>query len=179
MISHRHGVAHGVLLVFFLATAGALGAHGEGTLEIPRSVVAAGGTLPVEGEEFAPEEVVQIRLLGTFDEHDILEVTPDGEGNFSAELEIPADARPGAYRLVAIATDGDEITSLDVRVLEAEPATDAGEDEASTGGTSEAPEARADDMPVERSRSGAEWGVIGLIVGLAGGLGVVLVRNGG
>lgn len=179
MISHRHGVAHGVLLIFFLATAGALGAHGEGTLEIPRSVVAAGGTLPVEGEEFAPEEALQLRLLGTFDEYELLEVTPDGEGNFSAELEIPVDARPGAYRLVAIATDADEITSLDVRVLEAELATGPGEGDEAVGGTSEAPEARTDDMPVERSRSGVEWGVIGLIVGLAGGLGVVLVRNGG
>jgi hypothetical protein len=38
-------------------------------------------------------------------------------------------------------------------------------------------EARADEMPIQRSRSGAEWGLIGLLVGFAGGAGLSLLRR--
>ena len=37
--------------------------------------------------------------------------------------------------------------------------------------------ARADELPIERSRAGFEWGVIGLIIGLAAGLGIAMVRH--
>ncbi len=36
--------------------------------------------------------------------------------------------------------------------------------------------ARAEELPIQRSRRGAEWGVIGLLIGLAAGLGVSLIR---
>ena len=37
--------------------------------------------------------------------------------------------------------------------------------------------ARAADLPIQRSRSGAEWGVIGLVIGLMGDLGVSMIRR--
>ena len=37
--------------------------------------------------------------------------------------------------------------------------------------------ARAEDLPIQRSRSEAECGVIGLVIGLTGGLGVSMIRR--
>ena len=46
-----------------------------------------------------------------------------------------------------------------------------GHDAAMDGG------ARAEEMTIERATTGAGWGVIGLIIGLAGGAGAVLLKG--
>ncbi len=168
----------------FPATAGAAlpsSAHEKAVLESSRSSVSAGAVLPLDGRDFGADESYVLRLVGALREYGLGEVEADAEGLFSIELAIPGSVTPGAYQVVAVAPDGDVAARLDLTVLEAEAAAPEGAEERPAGEAAHeaAPRvARADAMPIERSRSGIEWGVIGLLIGLAGGLGLGLMRAG-
>jgi hypothetical protein len=167
----------------FPATAGATlpsGAHEKAVLESSRSSVPAGAVLPLDGRDFGAGESYVLRLVGALREYELGEVEADAEGLFSIELAIPGSVRPGAYQVVAVAPDGDVAARLDLTVLEAEAAEPEEADERPAGEAAHegAPRvARADDMPIERSRSGLEWGIIGLLIGGAGGLGLGLLKR--
>lgn len=173
-----------VLLGAALAVPRPAAAHEEAVLEASASAVAAGSSLELTGSEFTADEEFRLRLLGALEEHDLGTVTADSAGTFRLELELPAEARQGRYQLVALAPDGDEVARLDLNVTpaasaggeEAGPAAEeaGGAGEASTGGRDEA---RADEMEIERSRSGVEWAALLLVVGLSGGLGARLLRG--
>jgi hypothetical protein len=161
----------------------AAGSHPEATLKAARSVAAAGTALPVTGEHFAANGKVLLALRGALGEYRLAEVTATGEGTLALSLDIPADVRPGRYQLIAVADDGDVVARLELTM---EPP--AGDSRESAAGGEDAMAnrpvagehdtmARADDMPIERSRNGMEWGIIGLVVGLAGGLGLGLLRR--
>lgn len=150
--------------------------HPDALLKSSVSTVGAGATMPLEGEMFLPDQKVKLMLQGAFNEYDLPEIKANVEGKFSTTLEIPSDVRPGAYALVAIANDGDIVARLEVSVEAAHEA--AGHDMTAMAGRWEtAPTARAEDMPIERSRSGIEWGTIGLLIGLSAGLGVSVLRT--
>lgn len=176
----RDGTAGAILfpLLLLLASGGpagppALEAHEEAVLESPASAVPAGGVLPLSGRDFAKDESYALRLRGALRVYELGEAEADGDGGFSLELELPAAVEPGAYQLLAVAADGDIVARLDLQVLPA-GAGAAGGGAAPTGG-----HARTDDIRIERERSGAEWGAIGLLIGLAAGLGVGLLRREG
>ncbi|MEE9576834.1 MAG: hypothetical protein V3W35_05425 [Gemmatimonadota bacterium] len=155
--------------------------HEKAVLESSRSSVPAGAVLPLDGRDFGAGESYVLRLVGALREYDLGEVEADAEGLFSIELAIPGSVTPGAYQVVAVAPDGDVAARLDLTVLEAEAVAPEGADERPAGEVvhEAAPRvARADEMPIERSRSGLEWGVIGLLIGGAGGLGLGLLRAG-
>ena len=141
--------------------------------------VEAGRVLPLVGADFPDGMTVSLVLVGVFDEHPLGEATANDEGGFTIDLEIPADARPGAYQMVAYEPSGERGTALDITVLAASaPAVTEHSREGAAGhDEAEASVARADEMIIERSTSGAGWGVIGLMIGLAGGLGMVLLRG--
>ncbi len=141
--------------------------------------VEAGQVLPLVGADFHEGMTVSLVLVGVFDEHPLGEATANDEGGFTIDLEIPADARPGAYQVVAFEPSGERATALDITVLAASaPAmTEHSPEEAAGHNEAETSPARADQMIIERSMSGAGWGVVGLIIGLAGGLGIVLLRG--
>lgn len=177
----------GILLT--LAAAASLGAtlHPTAVLTSETTTIRAGTAWSVQGRQFIPDEPVQLVLQGAFDEYDLTEVRATADSTFSVSLDVPADVRPGTYRLAAIVPDGDVAASLDVTIQAAAPdmadhemtgGEMAGEmaDEGAMAHMGSA-DARADDLPIERSRDGLEWGVIGLFIGLAGGLGMSLVRK--
>lgn len=178
--------AFALLVGAVLAAPGPASAHEEAVLEASASAVAAGSSLELVGSEFTADEEFRLRLLGALEEHDLGTVTADSAGTFRLELELPAEARQGRYQLVALAPDGDEVARLDLNVT---PAASAGGEEAGpaaekAGGAGEASsggrdEARADEMEIERSRSGVEWAALLLVVGLSGGLGARLLRGAG
>lgn len=151
-------------------------AHEEAVLEASASAVAAGGTLELTGSEFVADEEVRLRLLGALEEHELGTVTPDSAGRFRLELELPADVRQGRYQVVALASDGDEVARLDLSVT---PAASGDGEDAAEGAPAGEDEARADEMEIERSRSGVEWAALLAIVGLSGGLGARLLRSAG
>jgi hypothetical protein len=155
-------------------------AHEKAVLESSRSSVPAGAVLPLDGRDFGAGESYVLRLMGALREYDLGEVEADAEGLFSIELAIPGSVTPGTYQVVAVAPDGDVAARLDLTVLEAEAAEPEGAEARPAGEAAHevAPRvARADEMPIERSRSGLEWGVIGLLIGGAGGLGLGLIKK--
>jgi hypothetical protein len=168
------------LSVLAAVTALTMGAvlHPSAVLRSPVSAIEAGAKLELVGEEFSAGEATALLLRGPLAEYELREVTPGEDGTFKIDLPIPGDVRPGQYRLVALASDGDVSASLDLTVLMAtSKSSDDGDEHAEEGDHEEmgAMGARADEMPIERSRAGVEWGVIGLLIGLAGGGGAILV----
>jgi hypothetical protein len=149
-------------------------AHPEAALKSDVTSVPAGTAWSVRGEKFAAGQKVQLALQGTLAAYKLRDVQAAGDGTFTLSLDIPAEVAPGAYRLVALADDGDAVAKLDVTVEPAAaPVAMAEHEMAAEGGAV----ARADELPIQRSRSGAEWGVIGLLIGLAGGFGMSLLRR--
>jgi hypothetical protein len=178
----RHTVPLALSLTLSVAVPTA-GVHPEATLKAARSSATAGATLAVTGEDFKAHQKVQLVLRGVLGEYRIAAATATEEGTFALPLKMPADARPGRYQLVALADDGDVVARLELtmEVPAAGPADEpgaAGPDASSAamaGGHEMMAPAR--DLPIERSFSGAGWGIIGLLVGLAGGLGLGLLRR--
>lgn len=160
-----------------LGTPASASVHPEATLKSPLTSVAAGAALPLQGEEFLPGDAVQLVLRGPLSEYLLGPAVAADDGTFAIELSIPADVDPGGYRLVALSSDGDVSASLELTVAPAAPvgsgagAQDQDEHDAMT------PVARSDERPIERSRAGIEWGVLGLLVGLAAGWGLGLLRS--
>lgn len=167
------------LLMIGLFSGALAGATDPGaTLKSSVKSIEAGDEMPLRGEEFLAGETVQIVLQSALTEYDLRSVTAEEGGVFQIDLEIPGHVRPGEYRLVAVASDGDIAARLDLMVVAAETA----HDETAADGSEEHGDgmddmAMADDFPIERSRAGLEWGLIFLLVGLAGTGGVALLRS--
>jgi hypothetical protein len=153
-------------------------AHEEAVLRSSQTSVAAGSSIELSGSDFAGTESYQLRLLGVLDEYDVGRVEADSSGVFSHQLAVPAEVAPGAYQVVAVASDGDVVARLDVTVLAAAAGGTTGTMAADHAmGDQAGPAARHDDIQIERDRSGVEWGMIGLVIGLAGGIGLGMVRR--
>ena len=157
-----------------------LAAHEDAVLEAPTSTVAAGGELRISGRNFAPGEDHRLRLAGALDAHELVEVTPDSAGTFEMSLRVPGDVDPGRYRLEAVAPDGDVVARLSLTLVPGSPSSAREEGggagaQAASGPTRQ--EATAEEMEIDRSRSGPEWAVIVLLVVASGGLGAGLVRQ--
>ncbi len=168
--------SRGGLVLLFAGLIGAV--HSEAVLTSSQSSVEAGKTLPLKGEKFSKGETFKLVLLGALNEYTLREVEAGADSTFSIELEVPVEVRPGQYQLVAYAPDGDRAATLDLSVLAvASGSSDAVHGEAGEHTEAMVSGARADEMPIERSMAGASWGLIGLLVGLAGGLGVALLRG--
>lgn len=151
-------------------------AHGDATLEGPDGPVPAGQRMTLAGRGFVPDEIHRIVLRGTLDEVELTTVAAGADSTFTEEVTVPRDARPGQYRIVALAPDGDEVATLDVPVT----ASSDREPEESVAGADSGGQgsgARAGERVIRRNRAGVEWGVIGLVIGLAGGLGLGLLRR--
>jgi hypothetical protein len=164
-----------------MTTASDAQGHEDAVLRTSVSAIAAGDVLPLSGADFSAGATYELRLLGALREYELRRVEIGPEGSFELAPSIPSEVPPGVYKLVAIAPDGDRVASLDLTVLKPRLAATDGDgerkDSAESGQTQTHEMARADQQLIERSRSGAEWGVIGLVVGLAAGLGVTLMRR--
>ncbi len=166
--------------VFLLALVGVsiAAVHPEAVLKSSQSAVEAGGDLQLIGEEFGNGGTFTLVLLGALNEYALGDVEADDKGTFSIDLDIPENVRPGQYQLVAYAPDGDRVATLDVSVTAASPAAaEQGHDEPVEHDETMASGATAEEMIIQRSTTGAGWGVIGLVIGLAGGFGLALVRG--
>ncbi len=151
--------------------------HGA-VLKSTMESVEAGQVLPIVGADFHAGMTVTLSLVGVFDEHPVGEATASDEGGFTKEILIPASVRPGEYQVVAYEPSGDRAAALDVTVLAATGGSEAADhDDAGGHDDAEMMAATAEEMVIARSTSGAGWGVIGLIVGFAGGLGLALLKG--
>ena len=150
--------------------------HGEGVLTADRGSMAAGESLKLTGASFAPREPYQLKLVGALQEFTLATVQTAADSTFSVTVKIPADAREGSYRIEAIADDGDVSAALDVTLLATAPVPNE-RSTAAMPGMENMPMARADEVPINRSRSGGEWAVIGLVIGLAAGFGLGMLTR--
>ncbi len=156
--------------------------HEEAVLTAAAASVAASGTLELKGAEFGANETYTLVLRGVLDEHALGEVEVDSTGTFTLQVTVPRGARPGGYQVVAIAPDGDVVARVDLTVTAApaggtEGAAGPGPAMGESGMAGMEGGARSDEIEIARDRSGIEWLVIGLAVGLAGGLGIGLARR--
>lgn len=174
-----------VLAVMIVAMAASQArAHEKGVITLASAMAAAGSSLQVMGEKFSSSIQLRLVLRGALSEREIGSAETDAAGGFMIELEIPAGVEPGAYRLVAVAPDGDEVASADLEV-EAAPAVvpesaGAGAQEHAAGAepaASAMPMPSAEELAIERQWSGFEWFVIGVLVGGATVAGIFLYRR--
>ncbi len=151
--------------------------HPEGTLKLAERQLVAGSTVPIRGEQFADHGKLELLLVGVAGRFRLGDVTADSVGGFAKSFDIPADIELGTYRLVAIATDDDEVASLNVEVLAAVPDPDEEPGHAESAGHSEDGEhienAEPTDEPLTLDRAGSPWvrggAVVGIIIALVGG----------
>ncbi|HKJ92627.1 MAG TPA: hypothetical protein VJ957_05630 [Longimicrobiales bacterium] len=162
----------GLGLTLVLAIAAPLLAHGAAVLKSDRASIAAGGTLRLHGSEFDAGATFRLRLVGVLDTLALGSVKADTAESFVTDVVIPGTARPGSYRIEAVAPDSGVGARMDLEVTAAGEAmvNPAGHGEPGTN----APTARAGEIVVQRSFSGAGWGIIGLLVGFGGRLGLGL-----
>lgn len=166
------------LAVLVLAGVLMAAVHPEAILKSTQSTVETGRDLPLVGEEFGNGGTFTLVLLGALNEYTLRDVEANADGTFSIDLGIPENVRPGNYQLVAFAPDGDRAATLDVSVTAVAPAVaNEGPDVAGEHDENMASGATAEDMIIQRSTTGVGWGVIGLVVGLAGGFGLALLRG--
>lgn len=152
--------------------------HPEAVLKSDRGTVEAGGGIVLRGSQFGASQQYALQLLGALDERDLGEVSSDADGLFNTSVAIPSDVRPGAYQVVAVAPDGDVAARLDVVVTAA--GSMSAQDHAAMGEAAMADHdlaARAEEITIQRDRTGIAWAAIGLVIGAAGGLGIGLRRR--
>ncbi len=150
--------------------------HGA-ALTSTEKAVEAGQTLPLEGTGFHAGQTVRLVLLGTLTEYTLREVTVDDAGVFAFDVEVPVDVRPGQYQLLALSGESTREAQMDLSVMAAsQVAVAADSHDDATMATMDAG-ARAEEMTITRATTGAGWGVIGLLIGLAGGAGAMLLRG--
>ncbi len=186
MSFHRSWLGHALTVGSFVAVitnipAAAIAAdafrHPEGTLKLAERQLVAGSTVPITGEKFAEHGKLELLLVGVAGRFRLGDVTADSVGGFAKSFDIPADIDVGTYRLVAIATDDDEVASLNVELLAAVPDADEEQEHAEGGGHSEdgehAENAEPTDEPLTLDRAGSPWvrggAVVGIIIALVGG----------
>ncbi len=170
------GIVGRALVVFVMAGTPTADVHEEAILESRSSAVSPGDTILVDGREFEAGEAYVFKLLGVLAKYELPGAIADDEGRFSLKLTIPLEVRPGAYEIVAIAPDGDVAARLEIAVLEATAGTAPAPVSETSSINTQVP-ARSDEIIIERRRSSLEWGVIGLVIGLAAGLGFCLLRR--
>ena len=151
--------------------------HPEGTLKLAERQLVAGSTVPIGGEKFAEHGKLELLLVGVAGRFRLGDVTTDSVGAFTQSFDIPAHLDVGTYRLVAIATDEDEVASLNVELLAAVPDADEEQGHAEGAGHSEGGEhaenAEPTDEPLTLDRAGSPWvrggAIVGIIIALVGG----------
>lgn len=155
-----------------LAASSAAAAHDEGVLNLASESVQAGTAVALAGEQFAAG-TYRLALKGALREYELGSIEIGADGTFSHSLAVPRDVEAGAYRLVIVASDGDEAAAVDLEVLAAAPAAMDHSAEAAAM----SPQPSAEELAIERDWSGAEWFVVGVLFGGALVGGATLLRR--
>lgn len=102
--------------LLFLALLPAVALAHEGTELTVQGDVRPNGPIVVEGEDFAPNDVVRIELRKDGVEPiELGRVAVEDEGGFSETLHVPENVPPGLYQLAA---EGEESATFDLTILE-------------------------------------------------------------
>jgi hypothetical protein len=150
-------------------------AHEDGVLTVANREFAPGDSLQVTGEKFGARNRLTLVLEGLAGRVELGTVTADAGGTFATRVRVPTGLDDGSYRLLALATDGDEAASLDVIVLArtGHTASAAGDAEDTHG----MEEPSREPLVLGRARSPWVTGGAGSVAVLALAFGVVLLRR--
>jgi hypothetical protein len=105
------------LLAVLAVLVSVVAVHGKGVLRLADRRLVAGDTAHVSGEKFPKASSLVMLLVGPAGRTRLSDVQTDTAGVFRAAPVIPAELPVGAYRLVVLASDGDEVGALDVEVV--------------------------------------------------------------
>ena len=114
--SKRISVVTGLVVAFLGLHALRIDAHEKGVLKLATRQLVLGDSVGATGEHFGRKATLRIELVGIAGRMRLAEVRTDAHGGFRQALVVPVDAKPGTYRVVAVAADGDEVASVDVSV---------------------------------------------------------------
>jgi hypothetical protein len=159
----RFGLALPALVALAVSVPSTGSAHPKGRLVLADRILSAGTTVGVSGLRLPPRSTVRLALAGAAGRVELAAVQTDSAGAFADSVAVPSGTSAGAYRLVALAADGDEVASLAVEVREAASAA-AGHGAESSIGRHQAAEPSREDLSLARARS--PW-VTALAAGLA------------
>ncbi|MEK7668752.1 MAG: hypothetical protein AAB409_08905 [Gemmatimonadota bacterium] len=166
------GRALGLLAVAFLVLPARAPAHEKGALRVADRRLAPGTWIGVTGSKFLRGSALALTLEGPGGRLPLAQVAVDAGGAFSDSVRVPAEARPGLYRLVARAADGDVVAGLDVEVVSAPPSSAA-----HATHSAQLPMPSAEPLRLDRVRSHTLTGVTIAAIFTLLGLGVLLLRR--
>ena len=149
--------------------------HEKGAIRLATKEVPAGGELVIRGEKLPKSNSVILTLVGALATHSLGEVPTTATGTFDTRITLPAAAKPGAYVVIAEAGDGDELARADVVIAPAAAHDMSLHTSDSSAAQPVHPSAAM--MELEAARSGVEWAVILIIVGLSAGGGLALLLS--
>jgi hypothetical protein len=153
--------------------AASVAAHEEGVIRLASPTAAPGQEIEIEGEKLPRSTKLSLELRGALANYPLGEIESDQAGAFVTLLALPADVRPGRYRVMALAPDGDVVGRADLVVVAGRPA------ELVPAGPIEPAHVTDAMMDLPVSRSTGEWlAIAALIAGSAVG-GFLLLRKAG
>jgi hypothetical protein len=153
--------AASVALVFVLALPAFAHSGDEASgISVEPAQVTAGETVVLAGNGLEPNSDRQINLVGPDVVVPFPAVTTDADGMFAVTLTIPDHLPSGTYTFQAI---GDETLTTDCTIT------------AAVGMAATEPKDEAAAIVTSRSRSSLETAIVGVLVGVAIALGVLLV----
>ena len=91
--------------------------HGEGQLKLDPNKLTPGMALHMTGAKFEKNAPLDVLLAGPSGRVQLKHVMTDSAGAFHDFLVVPEGIAPGAYRIVLVASDDDEVGQADVQVL--------------------------------------------------------------
>ena len=163
-------------------------AHETGVITLSAKQLPAGSELIIRGAKLSKGGSVRLELRGALKTFSFGRVRTDTAGAFEQRVTIPADAKPGEYKVVAVAPDGDVTARADL-VVTAAPAVAAAS--GAPAGTHDmagmhgmrgmegggAPRATAEPMEVPGSTAPGSWVVIIATIVASGAGGMALLRG--
>ena len=160
-------------------------AHETGVITLSAKQLPAGSELIIRGAKLSKGGSVRLELRGALKTFSFGRVRTDTAGAFEQRVTIPADAKPGEYKVVAVAPDGDVTARAELVVTAASAPTSA-----PAAGTHDmagmhdmpgmaggAPHATAEAMKVPVSTTPGSWVVIIATIIASGAGGMALLRG--
>ncbi len=152
-----------VMLVFVLALPAFAHSGGEASgISVEPAQITAGETVVLAGNGLEPNSDRQINLVGPDVVVPFPAVTTDADGMFAVTLTIPDHLPSGTYTFQAI---GDETLTTDCTIT------------AASGMAAAEPNGETAALVTSRTRSSLELEIVGVLVGVAIALGLLLVSR--
>src|SRR5688572_12089887 len=101
-------------LSLLVATAAA---HPTGVLKLGSNQIEVGAGISLRGEKMPKAGRMRLELRGALLTLALGEVRTDSAGAFETNLIVPETAKPGNYKLVALADDGDVTARADLMIV--------------------------------------------------------------